>query len=94
MTKPAILLAAAGTVLTLGSLLYAQKNEFPFDSYTIDGDLTTIHVQGNVYVIQGAGGNVAVQVGSMGLAVVDTGLERNADKLLASIRKLSDKPIQ
>ena len=51
-------------------------------------EITTIHVQGNVYMLQGAGGNVAVQIGDMGVVVVDTGLAQNADKLIAAIRKL------
>ena len=59
-----------------------------------NSEITTLHVQGNVYMLQGAGGNVAVQVGDMGVVVVDTGLAQNADKLIAAIRKLSDKPIQ
>jgi cyclase len=58
------------------------------------GDLDVLHVQGNVYVIGGAGGNVTVQVGDLGVLVVDTGLAQNAPKLIAAIRKLSDKPIQ
>jgi len=59
-----------------------------------NSEITTLHVQGNVYMLQGAGGNVAVQIGDMGVVVVDTGLAQNADKLIAAIRKLSDKPIQ
>jgi glyoxylase-like metal-dependent hydrolase (beta-lactamase superfamily II) len=51
-------------------------------------------VAGNVYVIAGAGGNVAVQVGQEGVLVVDTGLANMSDKLIAEIRKLSDKPLQ
>jgi cyclase len=47
-----------------------------------------------VYVMGGAGGNVTVQVGDLGVLVVDTGLAQNAPKLIAAIRKLSDKPIQ
>jgi cyclase len=58
------------------------------------GDLDVLHVQGNVYVIAGAGGNIAVQIGDLGVVVVDTGLAQNTDKVLAAIRKLSDKPIQ
>ncbi len=58
------------------------------------GDLDVLHVQGNVYMIAGAGGNIVVQIGDMGVVVVDTGLEQNTDKVLAAIRKLSDKPIQ
>src|SRR5258708_23041413 len=59
-----------------------------------NAEITTLHVQGNVYMLQGAGGNVAVQTGDMGVVVVDTGLAQNADKLIAAIRKLSAKPIQ
>ena len=59
-----------------------------------NSEITTIHVQGNVYMLHGAGGNIAVQIGDLGVVVVDTGLAQNADKLIAAIRKLSDKPIQ
>jgi cyclase len=93
MRKALAIVAGVG-LFSAANSTYAQKNQAPFDSYSVDGDLTTIHVQGNVYVIQGAGGNVAVQIGEMGVVVVDTGLEQNAGKLLAAIRKLSDKPIQ
>lgn len=58
------------------------------------GNIDVEHVQGNVYMIGGAGGNIAVQVGDLGVAVVDTGDGRYNDKVLAAIRKLSDKPIQ
>jgi cyclase len=57
-------------------------------------DLEVLHVQGNVYMIAGAGGNIAVQIGDLGVVVVDTGLAQNSGKVLAAIRKLSDKPIQ
>jgi glyoxylase-like metal-dependent hydrolase (beta-lactamase superfamily II) len=58
------------------------------------GELTVLPVQGRVYMINGAGGNIAVQIGDMGIVVVDTGLAQNADKVIAAIRRLSDKPIQ
>ena len=58
------------------------------------GDLVTLKVQGNVYLITGAGGNIAVQTGDQGVLVVDTGLAEMGDKVVAAIRKLSDKPVQ
>ncbi|PWU07175.1 MAG: hypothetical protein C5B51_10610 [Terriglobia bacterium] len=58
------------------------------------GEVQTLKVQGNVYLISGAGGNIAVQAGDQGLLVVDTGLAAMSDKVLAAIRKISDKPIQ
>jgi cyclase len=57
-------------------------------------EISTFHVQGRVYLLVGAGGNIAVQTGDDGVLVVDTGLAQNADKVLAAIRTLSDKPIR
>jgi len=57
-------------------------------------DVRVLPVQGNVYLLSGAGGNIAVQTGSLGVLVVDTGNGKMNDKVLAAIRKLSDKPLQ
>jgi glyoxylase-like metal-dependent hydrolase (beta-lactamase superfamily II) len=52
-------------------------------------------VQGNIYMLVGAGGNITVQVSDMGVLIVDTGLAASADKVIAAIRKLApDKPLQ
>jgi cyclase len=59
-----------------------------------DAELHTLHVQGNVYMLVGAGGNIAVQIGDDGVLLVDTGLAANADKVVATIRTLSNKPIR
>ncbi len=57
--------------------------------------LDTYHVQGNVYMVVGAGANVAVQIGDEGILVVDTGATATREQVLAAIRKLSpDKPIR
>jgi glyoxylase-like metal-dependent hydrolase (beta-lactamase superfamily II) len=58
------------------------------------GEIEVLAVQGNVYVIAGAGGNVAVQVGDDGVLLVDTGLTQYGDKVMAAIRQLSSKPIR
>ena len=57
-------------------------------------DLDVLPVQGNVYMIAGAGGNITVQVGDMGVLVVDTGLAPMSEKVIAAIRKISNKPLQ
>jgi cyclase len=59
-----------------------------------NAELGSIHVQGNVHMLVGAGGNIAVQIGDDGVLVIDTGLAQNADRVLAAIKKLSDKPIR
>ena len=58
------------------------------------GEIQTLKVQGNVYVLTGAGSNVVVQIGDAGILVVDTGTADMSDKVVAAIRRLSDKPIQ
>jgi cyclase len=57
-------------------------------------DVHTLHVQGNVYMAVGAGGNVTLQVGDEGVLLVDTSVAAMSDKLVAAIRTLSDKPIR
>src|SRR5215831_13564558 len=59
-----------------------------------DGDIHLFHVAGNVYMLTGDGGNIAVQVGPQGALVVDTGAGKLSDKVIEAIRKISAKPIQ
>jgi cyclase len=59
-----------------------------------DGDIHVLPVQGNVYMLVGDGANIAVQVGEQGALVVDTGAGQLSDKVIAAIRKLSEKPVQ
>jgi glyoxylase-like metal-dependent hydrolase (beta-lactamase superfamily II) len=61
---------------------------------SVPGEIKTFHVQGNVYMLVGAGANVAVQIGQDGVVVVDTGAAPMRDKVLAAIRQLSTKPIR
>ncbi|HTW63250.1 MAG TPA: MBL fold metallo-hydrolase [Bryobacteraceae bacterium] len=55
--------------------------------------LTMAHVQGSVYVLMGDGGNITVQVGKDGVAMVDTGFAPLAVKAMAEIRKLNTGPV-
>jgi len=79
--------AAIAVAVGLATHVHTQPSQAP-------ADISSLHVQGNVWLLVGAGGNVAVQTGDEGVLVVDTGLAQNADKLLAAIKKLSDKPIR
>jgi len=45
------------------------------------GEIGVLKVQGTVYLLVGAGGNIAAQVGDDGILVVDTGLEAMAPTL-------------
>jgi glyoxylase-like metal-dependent hydrolase (beta-lactamase superfamily II) len=57
-------------------------------------DLEVIQLRPNFFMIAGAGGNIAVQVGEDGVLVTDTGLASHADAVLAAIKKISPAPIR
>jgi cyclase len=56
--------------------------------------LETLTIQPNFFMIAGAGGNVAVQVGSDGVLIVDTGAAEFTPAVLAEIHKLSPQPVR
>jgi cyclase len=63
----------------------------------VEPGATGVHVlpvQGNVYMLTGAGGNIALQTGRDGLVLVDTGLAESAEQTLAAIRTVSKDPIR
>jgi cyclase len=57
-------------------------------------EIHVLPVQGKVYMLVGAGGNITMQVGDDGVLLVDTGLPGTSDKVLAAIRSVTDKPIR
>ena len=63
-------------------------------TYENKGDVEVLPVQGSVYMVAGAGSNVAVQVGPNALFVVDTNEAAMSDKILAAIKTISPLPIR
>ena len=63
-------------------------------TYENKGSVEVVPVQGSVYLIAGAGSNVAVQVGTDALFVVDTNEAAMSDKILAAIKTISPLPIR
>ena len=57
-------------------------------------DLEVLQVRPNFYMIAGAGGNIAVQIGPIGAILVNAGREEMADKVLAAVKKLTNLPIR
>jgi cyclase len=76
------------TVCMGAQLLLAQTQNFDNVEEKI------LPVQGNVYMLIGAGGNTTLQVGKDGVLVVDTQYAPMAPKIMAAIRTLSDMPIK
>ena len=60
-----------------------------------DGNIHVWPVQGDIQMLIGDGGNIAVQIGDAGALVVDTGAGKLTNKVIAEIRNfIGDKPIQ
>jgi cyclase len=90
ISKRTACLRASAIALTVGVTVTPNLRAQNFENVQVE----VRPVQGNVYMLVGAGGNVTVQIGSEGVLVVDTQFAPMAPKILAAIRKLSDKPIR
>src|SRR5579864_5817119 len=80
-----------GVALPIGAIVavlaYAQQT-------SENAELHVLPVQGNIYMLVGGGGDITLSIGKDGILLVDTGLPAMSDKVLAAIRKVSDKPIR
>jgi cyclase len=68
-------------------MLGAQADE------TVAG-IHIVHVQGNVWMLVTPDGNLALQVGSEGALLVDTGRGGTSDAVLAAIRRITPLPLR
>jgi cyclase len=57
-------------------------------------DLQVIQIRDNFHVIAGAGANIVVQVGPVGVILVDSGSTAKSEAVLAAIRKITPLPIR
>src|ERR1700681_2532963 len=95
-SKLSRLLAAAALV----AAAHAQQNQTrpgqnrPPQQNFDNVEIHVLPVQGNVYMLVGAGGNITVQVGKDGVLLVDTEYAQLSNKILAGIRKISDGPLR
>jgi glyoxylase-like metal-dependent hydrolase (beta-lactamase superfamily II) len=94
-------MTVAGVALTATALLAARPLSAPTialqaQSGGAGGDLEVVPVQGNVYMLVGAGPNIVLQVGEEGSLVVDPGPLATSSKVLAAIHQLnkSGRPLQ
>jgi glyoxylase-like metal-dependent hydrolase (beta-lactamase superfamily II) len=90
----AVAVAALSVALGAQQIRTAKQTPFPRNPDWATRQVETLPVQGQVHLIAGAGGNIAVQVGDQGVLLVDTGYEQMTTKVLAAIRTLSTRPIR
>jgi glyoxylase-like metal-dependent hydrolase (beta-lactamase superfamily II) len=92
----ATLVATGVTVSTQGrggetpARAAARKVDWPPKlSAPVAGEVEILPVQGNIWMIAGAGGNITVSVGSQGVMLVDTGTAAMSDKVLKAIESVA-----
>ena len=94
--KPLVLLV--GMLAVVGARLPAQQPPAPASGGQppnfANVEVHVLPVQGNVSMLVGARGNVTLQIGEDGVLLVDTSVAEMSDKIVAAIRKLTDKPIR
>ena len=75
-------LVTLACLLILGAgLATAQQN---FDKV----EIKATHVRGNIYMLNGTGGNIGVSVGSDGVLIVDDKFAPLADKIRAALKEV------
>jgi cyclase len=82
---------SASSWLALTSLAGAAQDREPAGA---SGDIRVTQVREHLYMLTGAGGNLAALVFPEGITLVDTGLAEKSDKVLATLRTLSTQPIR
>ena len=91
-------LAVAATAVLLMSIVAggrAEQGSRPSGTPAQAPTVRSLHVQGNVWMINAGSVNVAAQIGAQGVLLVDTGTEATANAILAEVRRLAgDKPIR
>jgi len=76
-----------GAMLLVAGVVLAQQ-----DFSRVEIKVTK--VSGNVYMLEGSGGNIGACVGSDGILLVDDQFAPLAPKIKAALKQLSDKPIR
>lgn len=75
------------------SLLFAVSAHAQQTDYS-KVEIKATKVAGNVYMLEGAGGNIGVSVGDDGLLIVDDQFAPLADKIRAALKGIADKKLR
>jgi glyoxylase-like metal-dependent hydrolase (beta-lactamase superfamily II) len=79
-----------GVLLTLGICVRPQNQDFS------KVQIKVTKVSGNIYMLEGEGGNIAASLGEDGIVIVDDQFAPLADKIQAALKalKITDKPVR
>src|SRR6476659_6800698 len=78
---------AAVACLLMATQAYAQQD---FSKV----EIKVTKVTGNIYMLEGAGGNIAASVGEDGIVIVDDQFAPLAEKIQAALKGITNKPVR
>src|SRR5437762_12918775 len=90
MRKFFVVALALGMVAIAGRGAGGQQQDFS------KVEIKATKVSGNIYMLEGQGGNIAASVGEDGIVIVDDQFAPLADKIQAALKelKITDKPVR
>jgi glyoxylase-like metal-dependent hydrolase (beta-lactamase superfamily II) len=77
-----------GLLLFVSVTAMAQQDDFS------KVQIKVTKVSGNIYMLEGSGGNIAASVGEDGIVIVDDQFAPLADKIQAALKGITDKPVR
>jgi glyoxylase-like metal-dependent hydrolase (beta-lactamase superfamily II) len=84
MSRTVVLVALVAAGVSVAALAAQQQQQ---------AELGIEKVKDNLYMVTGNGGNVAVFVHNKGVAIVDTKLSNNGQKILDKVKSVTNRPI-
>jgi cyclase len=85
----------AGIMVLAGMAAFGQTSRAQQQDFS-KAEIKVTKVSGNIYMLQGEGGNIAASVGEDGIVIVDDQYAPLADKIQAALKNLgiTDKPVR
>jgi glyoxylase-like metal-dependent hydrolase (beta-lactamase superfamily II) len=74
-------------ILLMATVTFAQQD---FSKV----EIKVTKVSGHIYMLEGAGGNIAASVGEDGIVIVDDQFAALAEKIQAALKGITDKPVR
>jgi cyclase len=90
MCKPLLGPTVLFLMLSLHLATAQQQPQRDFSNVQVN----SLKITDSLYMLTGAGGNVAVSIGDDGIIMIDTDFKQMSAKIDAAIKKLSDKPVR
>jgi glyoxylase-like metal-dependent hydrolase (beta-lactamase superfamily II) len=87
-TQRRLIVAAAAIVILLSTTTVFAQQDFS------KVEIKVTKVSGNIYMLEGAGGNIAASVGDDGIVIVDDQYAPLAEKIQAALKGITDKPVR